>query len=62
MVDRAAWPDEGLSEEDMDPIRRHTRTCRPLGSAGFLDRLEHLMGRILRPFKRGPKPKPEELR
>ena len=29
---------------------------RPLGDAAFLDRLEHLTGRTLRPAKRRPKP------
>jgi len=43
-------------------IRHHRRTCRPLGGLTFLDRLKHLVGRILRPLKRGPKPKQGELR
>jgi putative transposase len=62
VADWAAWLNEGLIEEDMDRIRRHTRTSRPLGEPAFLDRLEHLIGRILRPLKRGPKPKQEELK
>jgi len=37
-------------------IRKATRTGRPLGSERFLDLLESLTGRSLRPRKRGPKP------
>jgi putative transposase len=37
-------------------LRRHERTGRPLGSGRFMDRLEVLLGRVLRPKKRGPKP------
>ena len=36
-------------------MRRHERTGRPLGSEGFIDRLEKQLGRILREKKRGPK-------
>ena len=44
--------------EDTDTssrIRKHTRTGRPLGSEAFIDHLEQLTGRSLRPKKRGPK-------
>lgn len=44
-------------EEDRVPLfRKHTRTGRPLGSDAFVERLEQLTGRILRPRKRGPRP------
>jgi hypothetical protein len=52
-----AWLEEGLSEEDVERLRRHTRTSRPLGDASFLDQLETLLNRVLRPLKRRPKPK-----
>ncbi len=45
--------------EDAEPladIRKHTRTGRPLGDNSFLEHLEQLTGRSLRPMKRGPKP------
>jgi putative transposase len=43
-------------EEDHVPLfRKHARTGRPLGSDAFVERLEQLTGRILRPRKRGPK-------
>ncbi len=48
----AASEDEGLS----NALRRAESIGRPLGDAAFLDRLEHLTGRSLRPAKRGPKP------
>ena len=41
----------------LSEFRRHTRTARPLGSESFLAHLEKLSGRILRPRKRGPKPR-----
>ncbi len=49
----AAHEDEVLSKA---ALRRAESIGRPLGDAAFLDRLEHLTGRTLRPAKRGPKP------
>ena len=46
---------EGLSPEQAATFRRPERTGRPLGSDGFLARLERTLGRVLRPRKRGPK-------
>ena len=51
---RSAQPEEQLQE-----LRRHTRTGRPLGDEAFLDRLEGLVGRLLRPQK-GGRPKKTE--
>ena len=48
----AAHQDEALSNAP----RRAESIGRPLGDATFLERLEHLTGRSLRPAKRGPKP------
>ena len=47
-----------LSSDEMAgaDIRKSTRTGRPLGNDRFLDQLEALTGRSLRPRKRGPKP------
>ncbi len=39
-------------------IREATQTGRPLGGDTFLDSAERQAGRLLRPAKRGPKPKP----
>ena len=53
-----AWLDflaEGVSEEQAERFRRHERTGRPLGDEGFVTRLERVLGRVLRPQKRGPK-------
>jgi putative transposase len=41
-------------------FRRHEATGRPMGSDSFLARLEALVGRLLRPQKRGPKPKKKD--
>ena len=38
-------------------LRPHEATGRPLGDKTFLHRLERLLGRVLLPNKRGPKPK-----
>ena len=40
-------------EGEVEDIRRHERTGRPLGDAGFLTELEERLGRRLRPGKRG---------
>jgi putative transposase len=54
---RSAMPEEALRD-----LREHGRTGRPLGSVAFLDRLERLVGRVLRPRKPGPKRKPRQRR
>jgi len=41
---------------DIEIIRRHSRTGRPLGSHDFVESLEAKAGRPLAPLKRGPKP------
>jgi len=47
----------GLSDDDAETLRRHERTGRPLGDAGFVERVSDLVGRDLMPKKRGPKGK-----
>jgi putative transposase len=56
------WREYLMQEEGRDgrlgeEFRRHERTGRPLGGKDFLGRLEDLLGRVLRPQKRGRKPK-----
>ncbi len=54
------WPgllSAGIADDDLEAIRGHARTGRPLGGAVFLERLETRLGRPLRPGKRGRKPK-----
>jgi hypothetical protein len=48
---------EGLRTEDAEILRRHERTGRPLGETSFLERIEQSLGRVVRPNRRGPKPK-----
>src|SRR5690242_15145575 len=43
-----------IGERDADDLRRHERTGRPLGSAGFLHELEARLGCRLRPGKLRP--------
>jgi putative transposase len=44
-------------EEEIGNIRKHERTGRPLGSEGFVERLESALDRILKRSKPGPKGK-----
>lgn len=46
---------EGISEEEILRLRKHDRTGRPLGDAGFLLEVERMTGRILHPRRPGPK-------
>ncbi len=41
----------------IEVIEEHTKTGRPLGSDGFVAKLESISGRLLAPQRRGPKPK-----
>jgi putative transposase len=56
--DWRAFLDSALPEDELRKLRDHGRTGRPLGSPTFIDRLESIVGRVLKPLKRGPKPKP----
>ena len=49
--------ESGLPETDRDIIKMHRKTGRPLGNEDFLDTVEKLTGRKVRPQKPGPKPK-----
>ena len=42
-----------LREEELRELRGHGRTGRPLGDEAFLERLEGLVGRVLKPQKGG---------
>ena len=43
------------SEEEMNTLRKHERTGRPLGQEAFVDQIEAMLLRTLRPQKPGPK-------
>lgn len=45
------------NEEQINDIRKHERTGRPLGSKGFVERLESALNRPLKRGKPGPKGK-----
>ena len=45
----------GIQESQMDLFRKHERTGRPIGDDAFIDRLERLLDRPLKPKKPGPK-------
>ena len=57
VADWGAFLDSALPEEQLRELRNHARTGRPLGDATFVERLEHLVGRVLRPRKPGRKPR-----
>ena len=44
-----------LSEKDIEALRKHERTGRPLGNERFVDKLEVTLGRMLRRQKPGRK-------
>ncbi|MDI6733574.1 MAG: transposase, partial [Planctomycetota bacterium] len=46
---------ERMRDEEVDLLRRHERTGRPLGSKGFIKKIERLIGKILHRQKPGPK-------
>jgi len=48
---------EGLSEQEVDVLRRHERTGRPVGDPAFVEMLEGKLGRRLRRRRPGPEPK-----
>ena len=50
----------GMEADDLEQIRKHSRTGRPLGSDRFIARLERRLGRTLAPQKPGPKPRDED--
>ena len=59
--DWKAFLAEALDEDDLEALRRHARTGRPLGSERFVEALETRLGRTLKPGKRGRKPKAKPI-
>jgi len=53
--DWSSWMADGTEDANIDMIRRNTHTGRPCGGPEFLEQLEGLLHRVLRPKKRGPK-------
>jgi putative transposase len=51
-----------IPEEELRDLREHGRAGRPLGCPAFVARLENVVGRVLKPQKPGPKPKPRKPR
>ncbi len=50
-----------IREEELLDLREHGRTGRPLGNATFLEQLEAIVGRVLKPQKGGRPPKLRKL-
>jgi putative transposase len=53
VADWRALLNSGLDEEQLRALRGHGRTGCPLGSATFVEGLERVVGRVLRPRKPG---------
>jgi REP-associated tyrosine transposase len=51
--DWSTWLTEEDDEDSLDRLRKSTRTGRPAGSASFIESLETIVGRSLRPGKAG---------
>jgi len=47
----------GLKDDELDVLRLHGRTGRPLGTESFVRKLERELSRVLRPRKPGPRRK-----
>ena len=43
------------TDDELENLKQHERTGRPLGSGGFVEEMEQKTGRILRPQRPGPK-------
>ena len=52
----AAYLGDRQSSTMLRKVRKHTRTGKPLGSGNFIETLESLTGRSLKPLKPGRKP------
>lgn len=57
VADWRGFLNSAIREEEIQDLRKHGRTGRPLGSATFLKRLEATIGRVRRPRKGGRPPK-----
>jgi putative transposase len=53
--DWRAFLDGGLPDDMLQTLRGHSRTGRPAGDGGFIERLETLSGRTLKKQKPGPR-------
>jgi len=59
ILDWSTYLSGDADPESEDLIRLHGRTGRPLGSDSFIEQMEKICGRTLRPLKPGPKPNRE---
>jgi putative transposase len=57
-----AFLDEPADPHAVERLRAAASIGRPVGDKAFLARLERLTKRTLRPAKRGPKPRPDDVR
>jgi REP-associated tyrosine transposase len=55
MGDWKTFLEGGMDEDTIETIRGHNRTGRPLGKLAYVEKLERLLERNLKPGKRGPR-------
>lgn len=55
ITDWEAFLEEPEQQADYDIFKATEKSGRPLGDVGFVDKLEILLGRSLKPMKRGPR-------
>ncbi len=55
VADWSEYLGQELPESELNALRLHNRTGRPLGSEDFVANLELILGRTLKPLKPGPK-------
>jgi putative transposase len=61
MIDNwAVYLKEGVKKEDVETLRKHERTGRPLGDKVFIEKLENKLGISLKKKKPGPKKNKKE--
>ena len=61
VADWRGFLNSAIREEELRDLREHGRTGRPLGSATFLEHLEAVVGRVLKPQTGGRPPKLRKL-
>jgi putative transposase len=57
VADWRSFIEEDITGAEIERFRLHERTGRPLGEAAFLERMETMVGRVLKRQKPGPKQK-----
>ena len=60
--DWGGFLESGVEQKEMDELRLHTRTGRPLGDRWFIRMIEKTSGRAVKKLHPGPKPQKEAIK